>query len=134
MKQLIILPIALLASLPAIATPHHSHHPKPAAPATATAASNSNSSSTSDSNSSSTSNSSTTTTNTLNNNNAPTNTYTPRTSTTNSNTTNINYPQVVPNMVGPVPRGYVPVLSVYGQLDYQQRGVYGAQISIPLAR
>lgn len=40
----------------------------------------------------------------------------------------------IPNVVGPVPRGFVPVLSVYGQMDYQQRGTYGAQISIPLAR
>ena len=40
----------------------------------------------------------------------------------------------IPNIVGPVPRGFVPVLSFYGQMDYQQRGTYGAQISIPLAR
>lgn len=46
----------------------------------------------------------------------------------------INYPQNIPDMVGPVPRGYVPVLSFYGQLDYQQRGAVGAQVSIPLAR
>lgn len=59
-------------------------------------------------------------------------TASPAVNTTNS--TEIYYPQTVPNIVGPVPRGSVPVLSVYGQMDYQQRGTYGAQISIPLAR
>lgn len=55
--------------------------------------------------------------------------------TTNVNVNNeTNYPQNVPDMVGPVPRGYVPVFSVYGQMDYQQRGTVGAQLSIPLAR
>lgn len=49
-----------------------------------------------------------------------------------NNTNNINYPQQVPNIVGPVPRDSVPVLSIYGQLDDEQKGVYGAQISFPL--
>lgn len=49
-----------------------------------------------------------------------------------NNANNINYPQQVPNIVGPVPRNYVPVLSIYGQLDNEQKGVYGAQISFPL--
>lgn len=39
----------------------------------------------------------------------------------------------IPDIPGPVPRGYVPVLSLYSQ--YDQRGpVFGAQVSIPLAR
>ena len=124
MKNLIVIPAAVLLAGPAFSTPHHPHLQQTPATATANTASNANS----DASSNSSSSASTT------NNNAPTNTYQPRTTTTNSNTTNFNYPQVVPNMVGPVPRGSVPVLSVYGQLDYQQRGVYGAQISIPLAR
>lgn len=49
-----------------------------------------------------------------------------------NNANNINYPQQVPNIVGPVPPNYVPVLSIYGQLDNEQKGVYGAQISFPL--
>lgn len=49
-----------------------------------------------------------------------------------NNTNNINYPQQVPNIVGPVAPGSVPVFSIYGQLDHEQKGVYGAQLSIPL--
>lgn len=120
MKQLTITAIAILIANPAFATPRN-HHPQPT-PATASATANPINNTNSSANSSSNSSASTTNSNSY------------RPATTNSNTTNIDYPQVVPNIAGPVPRGYVPVLSVYGQLDHEQRGVYGAQISIPLAR
>lgn len=46
---------------------------------------------------------------------------------------NVSNPPAVPAIAGPVPKGYVPTFSLYGQLDADQQGVYGAQLSIPLA-
>lgn len=54
--------------------------------------------------------------------------------TSNSSTINdINVPRSIPNAPGPVPKGYVPVLTVYGQSGQEpDSGVVGAQLSIPL--
>lgn len=112
---------ALLASAPALATDDHHHRPQPprAANNSSSSASNNSSTSTSSSNSSSGASS------TGGDSNVRIN-----------NTSTLENKDVlqVPGIVAPVPRGFVPVMSVYGQLDYQQRGTVGAQISIPLAR
>lgn len=115
MKSIFITAVCLFAAAPAMAH-HHGHHPNPAPTAAATGGNATGGSATGGS-----------ATNTSVN--------TPQGGASNVKLNNeIYYPQSVPDLVSPVPRGYVPVLSVYGQLDYQQRGTVGAQVSIPLAR
>lgn len=111
MKTAIALCSTFLIAAPACATPHHKPVSNPTA--TATAAANSS---------------------TINNTQGGNGGNGGSSRNSSSINNEINYPQNVPDIVGPVPRGYVPVLSVYGGLDYLQRGTVGAQLSIPLAR
>lgn len=107
--------LALSLSAPAYATPHHGHpHPAPVSSATAEGGN---------------------VTNTVTNSaqgGAAGDGGTARVKNSVSVENKLQH-SPVPDVPGPVPRGFVPVLSVYGQMD-NQGPVYGAQISIPLAR